>query len=405
MTRPPENHFMETEENSDINERSSLYPSQYSLQFLNSAEKTAQRKRSARHRAKTQNSEAAEPDAQADAAPPEKPEAVAGEASAAAEETPGSDEGKTSEGKRMLFIVGIFVCLTVLIISGTMLARYFLNIFRANTATQSFREMYQTAAPTFTPSPLPSDDLPPTVSPAPAVAASQPENSTVTFLEAWPKRIPGNEQLRIQERFTPLRQQNRDIVGWLSIDGVLDEPVFQRDNTYYLTHDANGKKNPTGALFLDENCNLRTVPMQTVIHGHNMKEGAMFGSLKKYKVKDASFYREHPYIQFDSLYENATYVIFSVAEISVTPGQTHYFPFWQQFNFPDYNSFHHYVTLAKEYSRYKVDIDVLPGDRLLTLATCSSDDDDLRLIVMARMLRPGEDPVRLANQILSATAK
>ena len=39
----------------------------------------------------------------------------------------------------------------------------------------------------------------------------------------------------------------------------------------------------TGALFLDENCDLIHVPTQMVIHGHNMKEGAMFGMLKKYK--------------------------------------------------------------------------------------------------------------------------
>jgi sortase B len=145
--------------------------------------------------------------------------------------------------------------------------------------------------------------------------------------------------------------------------------------------------------------------MMTLVHGHNMKEGAMFGSLKKYKVKDASYYKEHPFVTFDTLYEKATYVIFAVAEVNIVPGNTHYFPFWHQFSFGTKESFEHFVLLAKEYSRFKVDIDVAPGDRLLTLATCSSDDSNLRLIVMARMLRENEDKIMLSNKIYSATAK
>lgn len=316
--------------------------------------------------------------------------------------------------KRLPHYVGIGLCSLVLIVSGSMLIRYYSQIRRANDATGQFRELYhveETATPLPTVAPSTTPDLAATAAitqtPAPT-ATPEPDTTALSaddFLANWPSKYPGNEQLRIQERFTPLRQQNRDVVGWLSIDGVLDEPVFQRDNSYYLTHDATGAKNPTGALFLDENCNLRTVPMQALVHGHNMKEGAMFGSLKKYKVKDASFYREHPYIQFDTLYESATYVIFAVAEVNIVSGNPHYFPFWHSFHFNDYETFRQYVSLAKEYSRFKVNIDVQPGDRLLTLATCSSGDDNLRLIVMARMLREDEDTTKLANQIYSATAK
>lgn len=321
--------------------------------------------------------------------------------------------------KRLPYYAGIALCSVVLIVSGSMLIRYYSQIHHANKASGQLRELYHeqqtempslvstpSSVPAVSPSPVPTatetvfQAALPTATPPPAQT-----DPTADFLAQWPQKYPGNEQLRIQERFTPLRQQNRDVVGWLSIEGVVDEPVFQKDNSYYLTHDATGKKNPTGALFLDENCNLRTVPMQTLIHGHNMKEGAMFGSLKKYKVKDASFYREHPFIQFDSLYESATYVIFAVAEVNIVSGNTHYFPFWHTFAFNDYDSFRQYVSLAKEYSRFKVDIDVQPGDRLLTLATCSSGDDNLRLIVMARMLREDEDLIKLNNKILSATAK
>lgn len=389
------------------------YPSQY----------TSQRKKSA-------------PFAERETAPvqPEPP----------AEEAPASEgeQPKPTLRQKLPYYIGIALCTIVLIISGTKLLQYYSQIHRANSASGQLRDLYrpagkqskttevpaetqpadlQTAEPVSTESVSAdpqtagaqqpnqtSDALPvstPEPSPAPTALYPAATDSTAAFLAKWPNKYPGNEGMRIQDRFTPLRQQNRDVVGWLSIEGVVDEPVFQRNNSYYLTHDATGAKNPTGALFLDENCNLRTVPMQVLIHGHNMKEGAMFGSLKKYKVKDASFYREHPYITFDSLYESATYVIFAVAEVNIVPGNMHYFPFWHQFTFNDEETFRQYVSLAKEYSRFKVDIDIQPGDRLLTLATCSSEDDNLRLIVMARMLRPDENKVMLANQIYSATAK
>jgi len=97
----------------------------------------------------------------------------------------------------------------------------------------------------------------------------------------WPTFYADNPTKRVSSIFYQLQAQNEDIIGWLKIDDVLEEAVVQRDNEYYLTHNALKQKSVTGALFLDENCDLDTVPTQMLIHGHNMKEGAMFGSLKK----------------------------------------------------------------------------------------------------------------------------
>jgi len=280
---------------------------------------------------------------------------------------------KNTKGNLGIYL-GMVACSVVFIVSAILLINYLGNIHSAENATAQLRVLYQppeptdnvhTTAATSAPDPvLPqATAYPVTERTSATVPVLAPDVTGADFLTAWPNKYPGNEQFFISERFRPLRQQNRDIVAWLTIDGVVDEPVFQRDNSYYLTHDATGKKNPTGALFLDENCDLRTVPMQILIHGHNMKEGAMFGSLKKYKVKDAAFYREHPYIHLDTLYESATYVIFAVADVNIIPGKPHYFPFWNQFSFSNYHDFHHYVSLIKEYSRYKTTIDVQPGER------------------------------------------
>lgn len=302
-------------------------------------------------------------------------------------------------------------CSVVFVVSAVLLLQYFSEIQRAKTATADLRAIYQndggvettatvqasaTVSATFAPTPTP------TAAPAAAVAA---QSTAQSFASLWPTSYASNPELRISDTFQKLRQQNKDVVGWLSIDGVLDEPVLQRDNSYYLTHDSTGAKNKTGALFLDESCNLRKLSPHLLIHGHNMKEGAMFGSLKKYKVKDAEFYKSHPYVTFNTLYEDAKYVIFAVTEVSISSSDHQYLPFWAYESFSSEAEFDSYVNRLREYSHFQTSVDVQPGDRLLTLATCSGTNENTRLLVAARMLRPDEDAIALSRGIYSTTAQ
>ena len=170
-----------------------------------------------------------------------------------------------------------FVCAGVFVVCAVLLIRYFAAIARARNASGELRRTYaggqtlsqETASPTETPVPEATEE---TSAAAAAVTTAQPAETAAPFAAQWASGYADNPQLRISDRFQKLRQQNRDVVGWLSIEDVLDEPVLQRDNAYYLTHDASGQKNATGALFLDESCNLRIPTPHLVIHGHNMKE-------------------------------------------------------------------------------------------------------------------------------------
>jgi len=287
------------------------------------------------------------------------------------------------------------------------LINYFSDIWTSRQTAAQLEEVYlaaQSAAETPDPTAVPT----PTQTPAAAqvAAASTPLPTATpavhkTAAELWPTTYANNPTKRISSVFYQLQQQNRDIIGWLRIDGVLEEAVVQRDNSYYLTHDALKNQSVTGALFLDELCDLDTVPTQMVIHGHNMKEGAMFGSLKKYKVKDASFYRAHPYIEFNTIYENSTYVIFAVAEVDLRWNKGDYLPFWENVRFSSAESFMDYVRKARDLSHYRCNVDVQPGDRLLTLSTCTGNDDNKRLVVMARRLRDNENKLQLNMSIMS----
>jgi len=307
---------------------------------------------------------------------------------------------------RRLFLL---VCVAVFALSAFLLIRYFVNILITRQASGHLEQVYQSAlqdAETAASAleTVPTENPVPTIQPAAnstqKVSASV-QTAPPSVKEWWPDKYPDNPTLRVSSVFYELQRQNPDIVGWLKIDGVLEEAVVQRDNEYYLTHNALRQKSVTGALFLDENCNLKTVPTQTLIHGHNMKEGAMFGSLKKYKVKDASFYRAHPYIEFNTIYENSTYVIFAVAEVDLRWNKGDYLPFWENVRFSSAESFMDYVRKARDLSHYRCNVDVQPGDRLLTLSTCTGNDDNKRLVVMARRLRDNENKLQLNMSIMS----
>ncbi|MEG1891611.1 MAG: class B sortase [Clostridia bacterium] len=294
-------------------------------------------------------------------------------------------------------------CLTVFIVSATLLVRYFSAISSSKQVSAELRDVYHadaTNAPAMGENPVNADHRD-TAALAAAKDAVHLPQKPLSFEELWPTSYAGNPHMMISKPFLDLMEKSKDIVGWLTIDGVLDEPVVQRDNAYYLTHDYLGRKNDTGSLFLDEGCHLKSVPMQMLIHGHNMKEGAMFGALKKYKVKDASFYQEHPFIQLNTLYEQARYVIFAVDELSINPSKPHYLPFWAYSSFQSEKEFRDYISDLREFSHYRCNVEVQPGDRLLLLATCQGSDEDARLVIAARMLRPNEDEIGLKAAILT----
>ena len=299
------------------------------------------------------------------------------------------------------------LCVCVFIGSATLLVRYFSNIAASRRASRQMEEIYTSAVEQ---SPLPSETPAAALTPKPTVVPAvyaRPARPSSTeepdAAELWPTSYPNNPSLRVSSVFYELQRQNPDIVGWLKIEGVLEEPVLQRDNQYYLTHNALQQRSVTGALFLDESIDLTKAPAQMVIHGHNMKEGAMFGALKKYKVKDASFYRAHPFIDFNTIYENARYVIFAVAEVDIRPGKVDHLPFWYRNSFSSVDVFEEYIRDARALSHYRCNVEVNPGDRLLVLATCTGNDDNKRLIVMARKIRDHENELELQMSILSTS--
>lgn len=205
-----------------------------------------------------------------------------------------------------------------------------------------------------------------------------------------PVKYPNNPTLKISDRFKNLRKKGEYIVGWIRFD-ELDEPVAQKDNSYFLNRDATGKRNSNGAIFLDSAISLRTRPYTIILYGHNMKSGNMFGRLKKYE--ESAYFYKHRIITFDTMYEDGQYVVFAVMEISTTPGVARWFDLWS-LTTDIYENREEAIRTLERQSVISSALDVQADDQILLLVTCL-DGDPERLVVAARRLREGEQ----ANQL------
>ncbi len=193
-------------------------------------------------------------------------------------------------------------------------------------------------------------------------------------------------------KFSELKRQNKDLIGWLTIEGTeVDNPVYQRDNEYYLNHDMNGKSNSYGSLFLDERCDIYPSKQtrNQIVYGHNMRYGAMFGTLDEFR--DIEYYKQHPTIVFDSLWEHNVYKIFAIMITSDTTDDTFGYEFSPyRDRFKDAEDFLLWTEYCKQRSLINTTVDIEPDDAVITLSTCCNDFTDARLVIVGRLVREGE---------------
>ena len=125
--------------------------------------------------------------------------------------------------------------------------------------------------------------------------------------------------------FDLLRQSGVNAVGWLYCEGTpINYPVLQStDNEYYMTHNAAGKNDKNGTLFLDCRNSVELLDEQIFLYGNPMADGSMFGGLLSYT--NQSFLDEHPSIYF--LTPARAYRIDVYAAHTASPDMSNY-PTW-----------------------------------------------------------------------------
>ncbi len=204
----------------------------------------------------------------------------------------------------------------------------------------------------------------------------------------------------ILSRYRKLHETNPDMVGWLTIpDTVIDYPVMQTewDENHYLTVDFYGQPNENGCLILDTDSAVGTgtavqkyadgeaPSTNLIIHGHNMKSGAMFGSLLKYKKEE--YGKEHTAIFFDSLYEEREYELIAVFYSQVYYREDDVFKYYQFFQADTREEFEDWYTNIKALSLYDTGVTAEYGDRFITLSCCSYQVEDGRFVVVGKQVR------------------
>ncbi len=97
-------------------------------------------------------------------------------------------------------------------------------------------------------------------------------------------------------QFDVLHESNEDVVAWLFCpDTKLDYPVvYSGDNETYLHADLAKEYSAAGTLFVDGDDQGDFTDWNTIIYGHNMRNGSMFHMITEYASQD--FYDQHPII-------------------------------------------------------------------------------------------------------------
>lgn len=162
-----------------------------------------------------------------------------------------------------------------------------------------------------------------------------------------------------------LSQINPDYSGWIFIPGTsVNYPVvYPKDNSEYLNKTFEGEKNSCGCLFFEASCPPFSSE-NTVIYGHNMKSGEMFGSLKKYREKE--FFRKNKTI----------YLCFGGA--------------WTEYQVQKA-----YLTASRDKAPYESGSED-SGQTYLTLSTCHGKEQ--RLIIQAEIEKTGNTEKKVIEQ-------
>ena len=170
-----------------------------------------------------------------------------------------------------------------------------------------------------------------------------------------------------------LRELSENAVAWLTVDDTrIDYPVMQgENNTEYLNKAPNGEFSLSGSIFLDSRNDKTFSDPYSLIYGHHMEYGAMFGVLDEYK--DKVFFDKH-----------------KTGSLTVVNGDEYHIRFFAAckaqatekviFDPPESNN----QALLEYLNKHAIIFDprgVSTGSKLIALSTCQSAESNERIIV------------------------
>ena len=218
---------------------------------------------------------------------------------------------------------------------------------------------------------------------------------TILTAAAAPNTETNSSDERVfQDDFEELYKINPDLVGWIDVGNYMSMPVVYKDNSFYLDHDYYGNPDNAGTLFINEANTIwpdgdTPADQNLLFHGHNMRDGSIFGDLDDYRNVD--YMQKNVIVYFRTIYDYdpIPYVIFAAFDMSATPGEAGYFDVGY-INFDDDAEFEEYTSSVIRRSFFNMPYGVARNDRMLTLLTCSYSNENGRYVLFCRALHEDE---------------
>jgi len=193
-------------------------------------------------------------------------------------------------------------------------------------------------------------------------------------------------------KFADFAAKNPDVIGWLTIpDTNIDYPLVQGDDLYYLNHSAMREESLSGSLFLTQENSPGFSDFNSIIYGHHMAEGRMFGDLDKFM--DGTFFDAHPNarIYYDASRKKGegyspdgswAWHTVSLAAIVECRGDD---TVWYSPGMTDSALKETFLSGVSSDAVHYRDIGAAPGDHMIELSTCQTSDSNGRTILIGRI--------------------
>lgn len=214
-----------------------------------------------------------------------------------------------------------------------------------------------------TPTPFPTTEPVPTAEPEPSPTA-EPE----------PDPLPEEMSYLDDINLAALQAENKDIFGWIEIpETAVSYPLLHgEDNDFYLRRNWKKEDSTGGSIFLEAMNSPDMDGFHSIIYGHRMRDGSMFGALKQYAAQE--FADAHPSIWIVLDDEIRRYDVFSVRETPID-GLTY------RLDLEEKSIQDIFLEDCLDCSVIDTDIKPRPDGHVLTLSTCTGNGHEKRLVM------------------------
>lgn len=230
--------------------------------------------------------------------------------------------------------------------------------------------------------------------PAPTEPAST-ETVAPTETETVPptteETIPEESEPVMLAHMAELFEQNPEVMGWIKVDDTLiDYPVMYtpEDEDKYIHLSFDGKYDYGGVPFIDKDFVVDPESQNLILFGHNMRDGSQFAHIMKYKSE--TFWTDHRYIKYTTLYEERVYEIIGAFEDRLYKKYEDVFKFYQFVDPETEEEFNEAITYFKDKTPYEIETTAEYGDKLITLVTCAYHTSNGRFVVVGRLMTDEE---------------